>query len=344
MQTKLSLKMVLLRGINYIFNIVFIFMFSIVAGLFIVSPLSNRFKFSDIADYLVFFAVYLLVAFVYYFVFELLIGRTFAKFITQTQVIDSNGQKISTKAAFIRTICRAIPFDELSIFFLNGRTFHDKFSDTLVVPSGDLPRASRLPKVANIIATVFICILFVSPVVGIVGYTAYIELTGGDRISVPNNLPEDFRLLSAKSIEQNDRSYAELVYLGAGRRVVMTWQIAGFDYDPKEDCSYMQPTAGAGYAKVNINDAFTCKQIASSVEDGRHDGWFSVYKTENYKNLKYIDSEKLQIADYYLRKPPYRLNIKVEKGSLSEQEVLAMYRGGFTEKTLADIKKDASNL
>lgn len=343
MQTSLNIKMVLLRGIDYFLNSAFIIMLTVLAALFIVAPIENHYKNNSLAEYFIFLILYLVVAFIYYFVFELLVGRTLSKFVTQTQVVDLNGQKISAKAAFIRTISRATPFNEFSIFFLNGRTFHDKFSDTFVVPSGDLPIGSRLPKKVNIIATVLICLLFVSPIIGIFGYSAYIELTGGDRIYVPNNLPSDFRLLSAKSVKHYDSSYEELVYLGNGRRVVMTWQIAGFEYDPDVDCSYMEPTVDTSYSKVTIDNAFVCKQIANRKDEGRTDGWYSLYKTEPYKALPVSDSAKLQIADYYLKSPPYRLNIKVESGGLSDQEVLAMYRGGFTEKTLGAISKDASN-
>jgi uncharacterized RDD family membrane protein YckC len=74
----------------------------------------------------------LVTAFAYYFVSETAFGRTPAKFITGTEVVDEAGGKPSTLALFKRTVCRFIPFEPVSFFF--GRVgWHDGYSETRVV-------------------------------------------------------------------------------------------------------------------------------------------------------------------------------------------------------------------
>lgn len=67
----------------------------------------------------------------YYFAFEAFTGRTLAKFITGTIVVDEFGEKPSAKTALIRTVCRLIPFEYFSFF--GDRGWHDSISNTYVV-------------------------------------------------------------------------------------------------------------------------------------------------------------------------------------------------------------------
>lgn len=85
------------------------------------------------------FALGLLVAFTYYFVFEVTTGRTLGKYLTGTRVVDTLGNKPSTKAIVVRTLCRAIPFEILS-FLPSDSGWHDSFSGTKVVLVRDLER------------------------------------------------------------------------------------------------------------------------------------------------------------------------------------------------------------
>lgn len=85
------------------------------------------------------FALGLLVAFTYYFGFEVTTGRTLGKYLTGTQVVDTLGNKPTTKAIVVRTLCRAIPFEMLS-FLPSDSGWHDSFSGTKVVLVRDLER------------------------------------------------------------------------------------------------------------------------------------------------------------------------------------------------------------
>jgi uncharacterized RDD family membrane protein YckC len=68
--------------------------------------------------------------FIYYFIFEGIFGTTPAKIITNTIVVNNEGQKASTSNIFKRTLIRFIPFESLS-FITYG--WHDTWSDTNVM-------------------------------------------------------------------------------------------------------------------------------------------------------------------------------------------------------------------
>jgi uncharacterized RDD family membrane protein YckC len=80
-----------------------------------------------------FFMIYFFtVWFGYYYLTEYYVGKTPAKYITNTLVVDANGDIPTSRAIAIRTLCRLIPFDNLSfVFASNG--WHDSLSETRVV-------------------------------------------------------------------------------------------------------------------------------------------------------------------------------------------------------------------
>ncbi len=67
----------------------------------------------------------------YFVIFEYFYGKTIGKFITNTKVIMKNGNNPSLFDIVKRTICRFIPFDPISFFWLKG--WHDDLSDTIVI-------------------------------------------------------------------------------------------------------------------------------------------------------------------------------------------------------------------
>ncbi|MES1177910.1 MAG: RDD family protein [Myxococcales bacterium] len=68
----------------------------------------------------------------YYVVFEALTGRTPAKYITRTRVVDVMGGKPTFMQILGRSAARFIPFEPFS-FFGSGYGWHDKMSRTRVV-------------------------------------------------------------------------------------------------------------------------------------------------------------------------------------------------------------------
>jgi uncharacterized RDD family membrane protein YckC len=77
-----------------------------------------------------------LVAFVvmlsYYFIMESMTGRTMGKIVTRTRVVMEDGSKLTTTAAFQRTLSRIIPYDAFS-FLGGGSGWHDRLAKTRVV-------------------------------------------------------------------------------------------------------------------------------------------------------------------------------------------------------------------
>lgn len=68
---------------------------------------------------------------IYYFTFEATLGITSAKLLSETQVVDENGNKPSAGKIAVRTLLRIVPFEAFSFFMHSG--LHDKSSQTYVV-------------------------------------------------------------------------------------------------------------------------------------------------------------------------------------------------------------------
>ena len=118
--------------IDIIFYFIFCFIFGIVLGivLAIVSPQSLSIFDDDnkLIEYLLAF----IASMIYYSTFEILTGRTPAKYITKTKVVNLNGETPSADVILVRSLCRFIPFDAFS-FLSDGIGWHDKMSGTRVI-------------------------------------------------------------------------------------------------------------------------------------------------------------------------------------------------------------------
>ena len=68
---------------------------------------------------------------IYYFTFEATLGVTPAKLLSETRVVDENGNKPSAGKIAVRTLLRLVPFEAFSFFMHSG--LHDKSSQTYVV-------------------------------------------------------------------------------------------------------------------------------------------------------------------------------------------------------------------
>lgn len=79
-----------------------------------------------------------------YLVLEYFFGRSFGKLITGAIVVNKNGLKPGFVAILIRTLCRLIPFDQLSFLGKSGRIWHDTLSATYVVDKTALERDIKL--------------------------------------------------------------------------------------------------------------------------------------------------------------------------------------------------------
>lgn len=79
----------------------------------------------------------------YYNIFEIFTARTFGKLVTQTIVVDENGEKPHHEVILIRSLCRLIPFEILSFIGMPARGWHDSLSKTYVVKKWELDQKKQ---------------------------------------------------------------------------------------------------------------------------------------------------------------------------------------------------------
>ena len=125
------------RLANYLLDIVFyyisVFLFGIFLGiaLAIVSP--HALSYYSGEHKLMNYVLAAIIMFLYYVILESTTGRSIAKFITKTKVVDERGEKPDFKTIVIRTLCRFIPFEAFSFLFAEPSGWHDTFSKTKVI-------------------------------------------------------------------------------------------------------------------------------------------------------------------------------------------------------------------
>lgn len=106
-----------------------IFTVALVLIVSIAAPRAAEVLFESPIDTLVWIGCYL----GYYLIFEAWLGRTPAKFITRTRVVDAFGCKPTFGRIAVRTLGRFIPFDCFTFFGTPARGWHDKIAATYVI-------------------------------------------------------------------------------------------------------------------------------------------------------------------------------------------------------------------
>lgn len=104
-------------------------------GLFAVASIASDNN-SPFASEITLNILFFLLMLAYYIFMEGHYQQTIGKMITGCVVVDEYGDKPGFKKAFYRTLCRFIPFDQLSFF--NGRGWHDSIPKTYVMKKRDL--------------------------------------------------------------------------------------------------------------------------------------------------------------------------------------------------------------
>ena len=90
------------------------------------------------------YTIIIVISLFYYNFFEIFSARTVGKYITQTIVVDENGEKPNSETILVRSLCRLIPFNALSFLGVYGRGWHDTISKTYVVNKKALDEKKRL--------------------------------------------------------------------------------------------------------------------------------------------------------------------------------------------------------
>ncbi|NLA48703.1 MAG: RDD family protein [Bacteroidales bacterium] len=125
------------RFANYLIDFIFLMIFSIILGIIvgivlaIMSPSSRSIFEQD--NELINYLFGSIVGIIYYCVLEATTGKTIAKFITKTKVVNEEGEKPDFGTILLRTLCRLIPFEPFSFLGSDNSGWHDKLSKTRVI-------------------------------------------------------------------------------------------------------------------------------------------------------------------------------------------------------------------
>jgi len=87
--------------------------------------------------------------FLYYTFFEGLLGFTIGKLITNTRVVDEQGNRLPFGRAALRSLCRFIPFEPFSLLLSDDdvrRGWHDSLAKSYVVVRGSRGRPVAKPR------------------------------------------------------------------------------------------------------------------------------------------------------------------------------------------------------
>lgn len=115
------------RLANYLIDFVVFY-----AIIFVIAIIAPGIVVSDGEASLAYYLIAIIVIVGYYTVLEGSTGKSLGKMVTGTKVVTENGNKITYKDAFMRSLSRLVPFEALSIFFGAGM-WHDRWTETQVV-------------------------------------------------------------------------------------------------------------------------------------------------------------------------------------------------------------------
>jgi uncharacterized RDD family membrane protein YckC len=128
-----------LRFLNYIIDVIAFYAISFLVGILfaavIATGLSNyNGRASDNAGYMQLYLLlgWILILVAYYTLFEFFAkGRTVGKMVTGTVAVREDASNLTFKDAFLRSLCRFIPFEPFSAF--GYRPWHDTLTRTMVI-------------------------------------------------------------------------------------------------------------------------------------------------------------------------------------------------------------------
>ncbi|WP_293870651.1 RDD family protein [Flavobacterium sp.] len=129
--------------IDLIVQVIFLFLILVFITAIALSNGNKEFMVSFVKNDIAQYTVVTCTSLLYYNFFEIFFAKTFGKFITQTVVVDINGDKPHHETILIRSLCRLIPFEILSFITMPARGWHDSLSKTYVVDKRLLDQSKR---------------------------------------------------------------------------------------------------------------------------------------------------------------------------------------------------------
>lgn len=123
-----------LRFATYVLDVIFIYVFLFLV-MFAAYMTLGDYQADRIVNAIPEFLLGYIAMFLYYLPQEALTGRTLAKLILGTKVVDEQSKPINTGKALGRTLGRMIPFEPFSFLGKSGRGWHDSIASTYVIKS-----------------------------------------------------------------------------------------------------------------------------------------------------------------------------------------------------------------
>ena len=125
------------RFANYIIDLVAFYALLFVSGIVIailnpsaINSISEESTDLNLWENLLIIFIFVLYIFAIEAIFK---GKTLGKLITGTRAVNEDGSNISIKAAFLRGLCRAVPFEAFSALGTPAYPWHDKWSKSYVI-------------------------------------------------------------------------------------------------------------------------------------------------------------------------------------------------------------------
>lgn len=124
------------RFVNYLIDVIIfyvvIIVFSFIFGLAFASSIESESDLETGSSILIIYLVVFAVFFAYYTFLEGSKGKTIGKMVSKTRVVCEDGSPMTYGKAFLRTLCRMVPFEFISAF-TGTQMWHDSWTKTKVV-------------------------------------------------------------------------------------------------------------------------------------------------------------------------------------------------------------------
>lgn len=124
------------RFLNYIIDVIafyiLVIVFGFIGGMAFASSIADGTAENAIGFIVFTYLVAFAVIFAYYTFLEGSKGKTLGKLITKTKVVREDGEPMTYGKAFMRTLCRLVPFEAFSAFF-GMKMWHDSWTNTMVI-------------------------------------------------------------------------------------------------------------------------------------------------------------------------------------------------------------------
>ncbi|MFY7839740.1 MAG: RDD family protein [Lacibacter sp.] len=124
------------RFLNFIIDLIAFYFLAFIAGILAgaigVAMQSDADQSMPAGFQLLFLFSFLGIYLFYYTLLEGAKGKTLGKLLTKTKAVQIDGSPLGYQKAFVRSLCRFVPFEFISVFF-GGFMWHDRWTYSMTV-------------------------------------------------------------------------------------------------------------------------------------------------------------------------------------------------------------------